>query len=329
VTEALLLVGGLLAIVAGSELFTNAVEWLGFRLHIASGATGSLLAAIGTALPETAVPVVALIGAHADADPIAIGSVLGSSFLLLTLGSGVTGLAVLSRRHARVLELDPAQARRDLGTFVGAFSLALLAILMAHWARLVIGVALLAIYGLYVVRTLKGGEPRESMPEPLHLLRWRDGPPHLAGVIVQLLISLVMLVVGSALFVDALSHAADALHVSPLVVALVAVPVATELPETLNSVLWVRSRDDGLAFGNIAGSATFQACILGWLGLTFTSWSPGPDGLLSAFLALGTALLLLALMRDGRTRGVWLLAAGLPWLAYVVVEIAAGGHLTT
>ena len=62
--------------------------------------------------------------------------------------------------------------------------------------------------------------------------------------------------------------------------------MATELPETLNSVLWVRSRDDTLAFGNVAGSATFQACVLSFIGLTFTSWRPGAAGVISGALTL-------------------------------------------
>ena len=71
----------------------------------------------------------------------------------------------------------------------------------------------------------------------------------------QLLVAIGLLVVGSQLFVQALHQAADALHVAPLVLALIVVPLATELPETINGVLWVRSRQDSLAFGNVAGSA--------------------------------------------------------------------------
>ena len=48
-------------ILAGALVFTNAVEWLGHRLDIGEGATGSILAAVGTAMPETLIPVVAII----------------------------------------------------------------------------------------------------------------------------------------------------------------------------------------------------------------------------------------------------------------------------
>jgi len=94
-------------------------------------------------------------------------------------------------------------------------------------------------------------------------------------VTVQLLIAIALLVVGSQLFVTALDQTASALQIPQLVLALVIVPVATELPETLNSVLWVRTNDDMLASANVAGSAAFQACILAAIGIVFTTWQPG------------------------------------------------------
>ena len=106
----------------------TAIEWAGFRMRLASGATGSLLAALGTSLPEFVVPVVALAAHSPSADSVAMGAVIGAPFLLLTIGAGITGLAVLTRRGARELVLDKRQPRRDLGVFLVAYPLALLAI---------------------------------------------------------------------------------------------------------------------------------------------------------------------------------------------------------
>ncbi len=325
-TQALLFIGGLVLIVAASELFTNAVEWAGFGLKLASGATGSLLAALGTSLPETFVPVVALISQKPSATAVASGAVLGSPFLLLGVGVAITGLAVMLRGD-RTLRLEKGQVRRDLGVFIGAFSVVLVSILLPTPARIVIGVGLLATYGLYVRATLRGGSPSGDMPEPLHLVRRRPGEPPAVLVIVQLLVSVAMLAVGSELFVAALNDTATALHANPLTLALIVVPVATELPETFNSVLWVRSGDDSLAFGNVAGSAAFQSCVLGFVGLTFTPWRPGFSGILGGLLTLAVAIGLLLLLRNGSARGRWLLLAGIPWVGYVVAEVIAGGHL--
>lgn len=326
-TPTLLFAGGLVLIVAASELFTNAVEWAGYRLKLASGATGSLLAALGTSLPETVVPVVALISGEPSAASVATGAVLGSAFLLLGVGTAVTGAAVLLRRSRRRLEPQAGQVRRDLGLFIGGFSVVLVAIILPRPLRIVLGICLLVAYALYVRATLAGGAPSEAAPEPLHLVRWRDGEPASRLIGVQLVGAVAMLVLGSVLFVRGLNDVASSLHTNPLTLALIVIPVATELPETLNSVLWVRSHDDALAFGNVAGSAAFQACILGFIGLSFTPWRPDFNGVLSGLLTLGVAVYLLALLHRGSAHGRWLLLAGLPWVGYVVAEIVAGGRL--
>ena len=325
-TDTLLFIIGLLLIVGAAEMFTNAVEWAGFLLRLSSGATGSLLAAIGTALPETVVPIVALLSGEPAAASVATGAVLGAAFLLLSLGAAITAIAVLLRRR-RTLDTDPRQVRRDLGVFIAGFSVVLVSIVLPLPARLVLGVLLLLAYGLYVRATLRGGEPADDMPEPLHLMRWRTGPPHGGVVIAQLVGAVLALVVGSDLFVRALNDVATSLHTNPLTLALVVTPVATELPEVLNSVFWVRSGDDALAFGNVAGSAAFQACILGFIGLSFTPWRPDFNGVLSGLLTLGTAVYLFLIMRRGSAHGRLLLLAGIPWVGYVVAELLAGGRL--
>lgn len=329
-TTATLFAASLVLIVAGSELFTNAVEWAGFRMKLGSGATGSLLAALGTALPETAVPVVALISRAPTSDAVAVGAVVGAPFLLVTLGMAVTGMAVMVRRSRPVLQVDGAQVRRDLGSFVGAFWLLLLGVVLPQWARAVCAVALLLLYARYVRSTLRSGAPTESMPEPLHMLRWdedRRGRPNPLVIGGQLVVAIAMLVAGAELFVHALQDLAHAVDISPLLLSLVLVPLATELPETLNSVLWIRSHSDGLAFGNVAGAVTFQACMLGALGLAFTTWRPGRLGVINLGLTLVTGLYTLLLLHDGVCRGRRLALNALPWVAYVVVVLTLGSRL--
>ncbi|MCU0506086.1 MAG: sodium:calcium antiporter, partial [Chloroflexi bacterium] len=67
-------------ILAGAELFTNGIEWFGHRLNLAEGAVGSVLAAVGTALPETMIPIVAILfsGGAAASNEIGIGAILGA-----------------------------------------------------------------------------------------------------------------------------------------------------------------------------------------------------------------------------------------------------------
>ena len=50
---ALTLIISLVVICVGAEVFTNALEHLGQRLKISEGVTGSIFAAIATALPPS------------------------------------------------------------------------------------------------------------------------------------------------------------------------------------------------------------------------------------------------------------------------------------
>ena len=317
----------LLIVVVASELFTNAVEWAGWRLGLGSGATGSLLAALGTALPETIVPVVALVGRRPDANDVAIGGVVGAPFLLLTLGMGVTGLAVWLRRADPVLQVDRPQVRRDLGTFAAGAGVLGIGLLLPLPGRIVCAVVLAGIYARHIVATLGGDEASDDMPEPLHLTRFRDGAPPMWAVAVQLLAAVCALIVGADLFVEGLNRAAVSLGISALVLAVVPIPVATELPETLNSVFWVRSRDDRLALGNVTGAAAFQACIPGIIGVVFTPWRLGPAAVISAIVTFVTAAYLMALLVDGRARGTRLMLCAVPWVGYVVLVVLLGSRL--
>jgi cation:H+ antiporter len=324
---ALLFVASLVLVVVASELFTNAIEWAGYLLNLGTGATGSLLAALGTSLPETVVPIVALATHSKGANLVATGAVLGSPFLLLTLGAGLTGVAVVLRGGARLLVVDRSQARRDLGVFLGAFTVAVLSSLLPSGARIAVGALLLITYAVYVVATLRGSAAAGESPEPLHIVRWRPGEPHPVLVTLQLAIAVALLVLGSQLFVTALDRTASALEVPILVLSLVIVPIATELPETLNSVLWVRTNDDALAFGNVAGSAAFQSCVLAAIGIVFTTWQPGSAGYISATLTALTAAYLLVLLWRGKAHGGLLMLVLAPWLLYVAAQVATGGRL--
>jgi cation:H+ antiporter len=325
VTTAGLFVGGLVLIVVAAELFTNAVEWAGFRLGLAAGATGSLLAALGTALPETTVPVVAIVRGGPDAEGVAVGAIVGAPFLLLTLGMAITGAAVMARSRDPELHPEMGQVRRDLATFLAGFSILLIAIPLPRAVRAVLAVGLLLLYARHVHATLRGSDPATELPEPLHLTRGSERPAG-AVIAVQLAIAVALLIAGAELFVRAVERAGHTFHISPLLLALVVVPIATELPEMLNSVLWVRSGDDGLAAGNVLGATAFQACVTGFLGLAFTEWSPGPLGIANGVLTLLTGLFTLGVLHDGRVRGTVLTLSALPWAAYVALVLATGSR---
>ena len=90
----LLLLASLVAILIAAEIFTNALEHLGEQLRISEGVTGSLFAAVGTALPETLVPVLALVAGTGDPtlnQEIGVGAIFGAPLMLSTLVISITG----------------------------------------------------------------------------------------------------------------------------------------------------------------------------------------------------------------------------------------------
>nr|MDQ3590688.1 sodium:calcium antiporter [Actinomycetota bacterium] len=148
------------AIVVAAALFTNAIEILGERLNLGAGAVGSILAAVGTALPETMIPVVAIVvslftGASAAGD-IGVGAILGAPFLLATLAMFVVGIAVWSYQRRResgdTVTVDVGTAKRDTLYFLGLYSLGAAAgiLPLPFYAKVVLAIALVAAYVLFI-----------------------------------------------------------------------------------------------------------------------------------------------------------------------------------
>jgi len=62
----LTLLAALLLVFFVAQIFTNALEVLGERMGVSEGVTGSVFAAVGTAMPETIVPMVAILAGGAS-----------------------------------------------------------------------------------------------------------------------------------------------------------------------------------------------------------------------------------------------------------------------
>jgi len=288
--EYLYLFFGLGLIFLAAELFTNAVEWFGRRLNVCEGAVGSILAAVGTALPETSVAVVALVMGGKEHTEAGIGAILGAPMMLATLAMFITGLSVIifaaNRKRGIRINADYRVVGRDLRSFFLVYSLALIAALFPDGiARTVIAVALVATYVVYVKRTFTTGACAEGDMRPLHFSR-RRRVPRLRWVGVQLLSGLALMLLGAEEFVRHVTIISKTLGVSPLVLSLIITPIATELPEKFNSVTWMRHKKDTLALGNITGAMVFQSSILPAIGILLTPWRLDPRALASIAIAL-------------------------------------------
>ncbi|MGH2464005.1 MAG: sodium:calcium antiporter, partial [Candidatus Limnocylindrales bacterium] len=275
----LLLIGAFVVIRVGAELFTNAVEWFGHLFGLAEGAVGSVLAAVGTALPETMIPLVAIVfGAGSQSDAVGIGAILGAPFMLATLAMFVTGVAVASRVRGgggpAQLAIDPVILGHDLRVFGLTYGFAILvAFLPAELApaRWLAAIVLIGAYAWYVRGHLQA-EAAEAQADlaPLRFGRFdRAGHspsgapavPRVRIVVIQLGIALAAIIGGAIVFVGAVESLARSVGLDETLLSLVIAPIATELPEKLNSVIWIRRGKDTLALGNITGAMVFQAAI--------------------------------------------------------------------
>jgi cation:H+ antiporter len=260
------------AMIAAAELFTNAVEWLGHRLRLGDGAVGSVLAAVGTALPETLVPIVALAGGGEGAHAVTVGAILGAPFMLATIALFLSGAAAIVFRGVRNsdLQLDLSVTRRDAGVFLLMFgALVAATMLPAGWPRWIVAAGLLFAYARYVHSLLAMPGGHGATPRRLYL---GGAAPATALIVVQLVLAVGLLAGAAHFFVGAIEQVAASLGLPLLALSLLLVPLATELPEKFNSILWLRRRQDTLAVGNITGAMVFQTAIPGSLGLLFTDW---------------------------------------------------------
>jgi cation:H+ antiporter len=307
-TVALELLAAFVLIVGGALAFTNAVEWLGHRLDLGAGAVGALLAAVGTALPESVIPIVALLsGGGEHTTQIAIGAIVGAPFMLATIAMLLITVAAAAFRRRRDnggrVTVDAAATQRDIAFFLALFPLGIGvgAIGLPLGWRIAVAVVLVAGYGLYGWRTVEkaGGSDDEDLAA-LYMDTTKDDPPSGLQTGAQFVLSLAAIVGGAELFVGAIESIATSLGISVLVLALVLAPLATELPEKANSVLWVREGKDQLALGNVTGAMTFQATIPVAFGMLVTSWTLESAAVVAGCVALAGAALSLWAMPNGR-----------------------------
>lgn len=342
-------------ILLGAELFTNGIEWVGRKLQLAQGAVGSVLAAVGTALPETMIPIIAILfgssggGGQGTAEQVGVGAILGAPFMLSTLAMFVTGIGVIAFRNRRpsgtTMVVDTTVLVHDIRWFVVAYGLAISAAFLPPelgWLRLPVAAVLIGIYAWYVKGHFQAdSEDDESDLDPLRFhgldrgaRRLEPVVPRLRVVGLQVAVALACIIGGAYLFVGAVDRLAASLGVSELLLALVVAPIATELPEKFNSLIWVRHGKDTLAMGNLTGAMVFQSAIPTVIALLFAgdAWRV-TEGSLVAFLSAAIAFVAVAAIfvpmgRRGRLDGRSLLVGGLLYLIYLaLVGLAIAGLL--
>ncbi|QGT99014.1 Sodium/calcium exchanger membrane region [Candidatus Syntrophocurvum alkaliphilum] len=287
-------------ILIGAEIFVNGIEWLGKKLNLSQGAVGSVLAAVGTALPESMIPIIAFLTYGEAGHEIGTGAIIGAPLMLSTLAMFVAGIAVYIFRNRRFAGTDVvgdySTMSRDLGFFIFVFTVAVLAGLIPPELRtwqLIIGGFLVVCYFWYVYILVS--EKRNLMTNenvsPMYFARKQESPSFKI-ILIQVLVALTFIILGAHMFVGAIKEIAVIIGVPAFVIAIIIAPVATELPEKFNSLIWISREKDTLALGNLTGAMVFQSSLIPAVGIFLTPWQLGLGPILAALIALVSGIVL-------------------------------------
>jgi cation:H+ antiporter len=324
----------LVVILIAAEVFTNALEHLGEKLGISEGVTGSLFAAVGTALPETSVPLLALLAGTqniATNEEIGVGAILGAPLMLATLSICLMAVSVWRRRgtHGH-LRPERTGLARDLNFFIIAFSFAAIAMYVPHTLVVVrygLGFCMVMIYFIYVMLTLRASkalvEDGHATEAGSDMFLCKLGlPNNMVVIVIQLLLGLGLLIAGAKGFIGGVEEASHLLGISALLLSLLIIPIATELPEKVNSILWIRKGKDTLAFGNITGAMVFQGTLLPAIGIMLTPWEPRKEVVFGILITLIAAVWIRYLIAKGGIKVWHLLINGALYTSYLVIVLS-------
>ncbi len=322
------------------EIFTNAVEHLGKYYKIQDGALGSIFAAVGTALPETILPLIAVFGAYIIGSGLDLGkeigkgAVLGSPFMLSSLAfflvaSWVVIMSLLKKRNSEMV-IDISFFHRDLKFFVIAYTIGVVtAFINFRPIQIVIGLFLLCYYFFYAIRTIKKhcscDEYSENECEELKFIKIfnADEKYRIYLIFAQFIIAISGLVISSHFFVENIKEVSTIFGIPAMIISLFLAPVATELPEIINGMVWSSQKKDVLAVSNITGAMVFQACIPMAIGIFFTNWNfskAATVNVLSVYVAL-CILYFATKNKEKSFSAKILLLSGIPYIAYLIFSI--------
>jgi cation:H+ antiporter len=324
-----LLLGSAVLIYLACEFFVNGVEWVGRKMAVGQKATGTILAAFGTALPESVVTFVAVTFPRTVADKdIGVGAAMGGPLALGTVAYAVVGVTLLLCKRqlpagdeARILY---AGLSRDQAWFI-VISIAKLAVGLAAFAfKPWLGVLFLAAYAAYAWKEMTGVEDAEEVElEPLKLTP-KAGTPTTWAALAQTLAALAVIFAASHFFVGQLGALGPYLNLKPQLLSLLISPIATELPETLNAVIWIRQGKVRLALANISGAMMIQATVPTAFGLFATPWVLDQALVLAgAVTLLSVSILFFAFWRGWITR-TYLACMSLAYVAFAAVTLGFG-----
>jgi cation:H+ antiporter len=277
-TDALLIIGGLVALVLGAELLvraaTNLASWLGIRPMM----IGLTVVSLGTSVPELAVGIDA---AGRGNGGLAVGNIVGTNLVNLLLILGLSAALMPIALHRATLRFDlPAMS-----------AAALLLFLLAIDGELTRpdGVVLLLGGVAYTAGLVHLGRRETAGPpeDPAGDVSTIDDRPRPLLQILLLLVALAVVVIGAELLVDGAVRSARSLGVSDAIIGLTIVAIGTSAPELVTTIVSTVRGERHLAIGNLIGSSIYNiGAVLGLTVVVAPHGIPVPDDVRTADLGL-------------------------------------------
>jgi cation:H+ antiporter len=284
-----LLIIGFLFLVKGADFFVSSSSSIARKFHVSPLVIGLTLVAFGTSLPELAVSFVASLtvapGATAD---IAMGNVVGSNIVNITLILGLTALA-------RPIKVSQTMHQKEFPYLIFSTVLTLVfSILFQSDSRIVWWEAMLLLLSFvgYVVLMIKTGQKTDDL-NTIPLLNMKK-----AMLILTLGIAGVS--IGGYMVTEGAKNIATSILVDLFLmtetkaitlVGLSIVAIGTSLPEMVTSIVAAKKGENEIAFGNLVGSNIFNVLfILGLSGIV-TPLGINADVIIDLWIMLGITLL--------------------------------------
>ncbi|HOQ52336.1 MAG TPA: calcium/sodium antiporter [Micropruina sp.] len=322
---ALLVIGGLAALIAGAELVVRYGSLLARSMGVPPMIVGLTIVSIGTSAPELAVGIDAM---RVNAGSLAVGNIAGTNIvnLLLILGLSAAIRAIDFDRRTLVLDL-PAMAVAAVLVFGLSFDGQL-----QQWEGIplvLVAVAYTVLLGWWTRREHLSTSDEISadlavearITAPAEYRRRR-----LVWFLLLLLAGIAVIVVGADWLVRGSVELARVFGVSDAFIGLTVVAIGTSAPELVTALVSTLRGDRDIAVGNLIGSSVYNlTLILGVPVLVANGSGPIENYLLHIDLPLmvGVCLLCVPLFLTGRrlsrAEGACMVAGYALYLGYLLI----------
>ena len=296
------LLGSGALVLISAFIFVNAIEYVGYRLHLGGSFVSAILSPLFTSLPEMIVFLVAVFAyAGKSGQAIGIGTIFGQPFMASSLSYGLVGISILlgfwfKQRKTLSMTIDRTLMIPYIFILV-LFPLALLpAVFSDPNIKHLCGLVFLAafVFYLWLMHRRRMEELIEDAEMPYFAMLLPKSPRN--GIVmaaIQLVVATAVLYFGSKQLVGSVDLLAKSIGASTMGVALIIIPAATAIPETASALIWSFKGKDTFSIGSLVGEKILYCTFYTGLALLVTTWELDVHAYISVLATTIISLILL------------------------------------